>query len=245
MDILHRFPCVGMECCDTVAMVSRVLFVEDDSKIRQVISASLTDEGFEVVEAPTGEYATSEVDLESLDLAIIDLRLPGINGMDVVRNLRQRTTIPLVILTAHGDSNDVVTGLEAGADDFLNKPIAATELGATPRDSAPDDRRCNARSAVATSVGSVRIDSSLYEATVADAQLHLTRTEFGVLRALVQASPATLSRQALLEAVWGYDYLGDSRLVDMQIYRLRQKLESHGLKEKLLTVRGVGFRLIP
>lgn len=235
-----------MECCDTVAMVSRVLFVEDDSKIRQVISASLTDEGFEVVEAPTGEYATSEVDLESLDLAIIDLRLPGIDGIDVVRNLRQRTTIPLVILTAHGDSSDVVTGLEAGADDFLNKPIAAKELVARLRailrrttDGATPDP------AVATSVGSVRIDSSRYEATVADARLHLTRTEFGVLRALVHASPATLSRQALLEAVWGYDYLGDSRLVDMQIYRLRQKLESHGLKEKLLTVRGVGFRLIP
>ena len=224
----------------------RVLFVEDDSKIRQVISASLSDEGFEVVEAPTGEFAIEEVDLTALDLAVIDLRLPGINGIEVVRNLRQRTTMPLVILTAHGESSDVVTGLEAGADDFLYKPIAAKELVArlrailrrTTDSSTPDP-------AVAISVGSISIDASLHEATVAGARLHLTRTEFGVLRSLVQASPATLSRQELLEVVWGYDYLGDSRLVDMQIYRLRQKLEAHGLKESLLTVRGVGFKIVP
>ena len=154
--------------------------------------------------------------------------------------------MPLVILTAHGESNDVVTGLEAGADDFLYKPIAAKELVARLRailrratDSATPDP------AVAVSVGSVSIDASLHEASVAGARLHLTRTEFGVLRALVQASPATLSRQELLEAVWGYDYLGDSRLVDMQIYRIRKKLEAHGLKESLLTVRGVGFKIVP
>lgn len=166
--------------------------------------------------------------------------------MEVVRRLRQMTAAPIVILTAHGESNDVVEGLEAGADDFLNKPIAGRELVArlrailrrAPANDAPG-------AAVTLVVGSLLLIPGRHEATVSNEHLGLTRTEFGVLEYLASRSPDTVTRQELLEKVWGYDFLGDSRLVDMQIYRLRQKLESLGQKDMLVTIRGVGFRLVP
>jgi DNA-binding response OmpR family regulator len=225
------------------------MLVEDDVRIRRVLSTALSDEGFDVVEAATGEEAVVSESIPQLDLAIVDLRLPGIGGIDVVRQLRQRTEAPIVILTAHGDSNDVVDGLEAGADDFLNKPIAGRELvarlRAILRRSTGADTGGTAPARADITLGSLVVVPTQHEARVNDERLPLTRTEFGVLHVLAERSPDSVTRQDLLERVWGYDYLGDSRLVDMQIYRLRQKLEVHGLKEKLLTVRAVGFRLVP
>lgn len=225
------------------------MLVEDDPQIRKVLGATLADEGFEVLEAATGEEALSGTELASLDFAIVDLRLPGIGGIEVVRRMRRHTDAPIVILTAHGGLNDVVAGLEAGADDFLNKPITGRELVArlrailrrvTPAESVG----ASAQSATLV-VGALEVAPARHEATVAGEPLHLTRTEFGVLLLLAEQAPEAVSRQEMLERVWGYDYLGDSRLVDMQIYRIRQKLEAHGLKEKLLTIRAVGFRLVP
>jgi DNA-binding response OmpR family regulator len=237
--------------CENCIVAFRLMLVEDDERIRKILTLALTDEGFDVIEAATGEDALANEHVEALDIAIVDLRLPGIGGIDVVRGLRGRTGAPIVILTAHGDANDVVNGLEAGADDFLNKPIAGRELVARLRAILRRSTSQDATGGQVTdehepiSAGLVTVMPASYEAQVGDAPLTLTRTEFGVLRLLIERSPATVTRQELLETVWGYDYLGDSRLVDMQIYRLRQKLESHQLRDKLLTVRGVGFRLVP
>lgn len=227
-------------------MSAQLLLVEDDHRIRKLLTTTLTDARFDVIEASTGEEALSSNVVHRVSIAIVDLRLPGINGIEVVRGLRKLTDIPIVILTAHGESGDVVEGLEAGADDFLTKPIAGRELvarikailrRATPPESQPP--------AAPRVVGALKLSSAQRVATVADQQLHLTKTEFGVLELLASHSPDLVTRQLLLERVWGYDYLGDSRLVDMQIYRLRQKLESYGLNDKLITIRGVGFRLVP
>lgn len=206
---------------------------------------ALHDNDFIVHEAATGEDAVSSNLVSEIDIALVDLRLPGIGGIEVVRHLRQVTNSPIVILTAHGDSNDVVAGLEAGADDFLSKPISGSELVARLRAILRRTTPVNASSVDdSITVGSITMRPSTNEADVAGVRMKLTRTEFGVLKHLMLKSPTTVTRQELLEVVWGYDYLGDSRLVDMQIYRLRQKLESHGVRDKILTIRAVGFRFV-
>jgi len=224
----------------------RLLLVEDDEAIRRVLVEALKDGGYEVAEAPTGEYALALNDIAALDLAVIDLRLPGMNGIEVVRELRKRTDAPIVILTAHGGADEVVAGLEAGADDFLNKPISSRELlarlKAILRRASTSDADVVTREVV---VGCLRFLPAQHEATANGSKMQLTRTEFGVLSLLAERSPNTVTRQELLATVWGYDYLGDSRLVDMQIYRLRQKLEALNVRDKLLTLRGVGFKLVP
>jgi len=186
------------------------------------------------------------VSTDSIELAVVDLRLPGMTGFDVVREIRRKSAIPIVILTAHGDSHDVVVGLEAGADDFLSKPIGAKELAArlrailrrsTPSESPPTPS--------VVRVGRIEIRPSTHESFVGGEVLSLTRTEFDVLVDLASHSPETVTRAALLDRVWGYDYLGDSRLVDMQIYRIRQKLALFEADDRLQTVRGVGFKLLP
>lgn len=227
-------------------MAQRVLFVEDDPQIQHVLSLALTDEGFSVTPADSGEDALALAETTTFDLAIVDLRLPRMSGFEVVGALRKGSEMPLVILTAHGDSHDVVAGLEAGADDFLSKPIAAKELVARLRAIL---RRSNVGTtqpgaqSPTMHIGALEIRPASHEVFADGERLALTRTEFGVLHALAAKSPDTVSRLELLETVWGYDYLGDSRLVDMQIYRLRQKLDAKGLRDVIVTVRGVGFQL--
>lgn len=225
-------------------MVPRILYVEDDPTIAQVISVSLTDEGFGVTLAATGATGIELAATTEFELAIVDLRLPDISGLDVVQQIRNSTDIPIVILTAFGDTQSVVAGLESGADDFLSKPIATQELAARLRailrrvsSEIEDETQTN------ISVGLLEMNTRTHSASVSGEPLNLTKTEFEVLRELMIRFPDVVTRMNLLERVWGYDYLGDSRLVDMQIYRLRQKLEAHGFKDKLITVRGVGFQL--
>jgi len=226
-------------------MAYKVLFVEDDPSIRLVISAALENEGYSVHQFSNGESAVAAVSELEPDVAIIDMRLPGMNGLEVVRTIRPLTSAPLVILTAFGDSHDVVAALEVGADDFLNKPIANKELAARIRAIL---RRNRAPFSESDDLAQFRYESLvLYpqrrESTIDGEQLELTNTEFLVLLELVRISPNVATRQDLLEKVWGYDYLGDSRLIDMQIYRLRGKLAQYGLKDHLVTVRGHGFKL--
>ena len=204
-------------------MAYKVLFVEDDPSIRLVISAALENEGYSVHQFSNGESAVAAVSELEPDVAIIDMRLPGMNGLEVVRTIRPLTSAPLVILTAFGDSHDVVAALEVGADDFLNKPIANKELAARVRAIL---RRNRAPVSESDDLAQFRYESLvLYpqrrESTIDGEQLELTNTEFLVLLELVRISPNVATRQDLLEKVWGYDYLGDSRLIDMQIYRLR------------------------
>lgn len=222
----------------------RILLVEDDATIRSVMATAFANEGHHVIEAPTGEAAIGAAATENPDLAIIDLKLPGMDGIEVVQRLRVRHDIPLVILTAYSDSNDVIRALEAGADDFLSKPIELRELRA----------RLSAlmrRTGTSTSEEPARlhragfiIDFATGEVEFADRTLHLTKTEFNVLGELLLANGRILSKADLLEQVWGYDYLGETRLVDTQIYRLRAKLSAVGAAEQLVTVRGRGFRIV-
>ena len=232
--------------CENRRIKPKILYVEDDERIRSVLTAALSDEGYDVIEAADGETGIALLGSHTPELAVVDLRLPAMSGFDVVREIRRQSAIPIVILTAHGDSHDVVAGLEAGADDFLSKPIGAKELAARLRAIL---RRSNPpESSLPPSVlrvGQISIKPSTHESFIDETAVSFTRTEFEVLVDLASHSPETVTRTALLDRVWGYDYLGDSRLVDMQIYRIRQKLALHGADDKLLTVRGVGFKLVP
>ena len=222
----------------------RILLVEDDSAIRSMMATAFSHDGHQVIEAATGESAISTAATESPDLAIIDLKLPGIDGVEVVQRLRVRLDIPLVILTAYSDSSDVIRALEAGADDFLSKPIELKELRA--RLSALMRRVGTTSSEESSSI--TRAGFTIYfdtgEVDFSDQELRLTKTEFKVLGELLLAKGRILSKADLLENVWGYDYLGETRLVDTQIYRLRAKLSAVGAAERLVTVRGRGFRIV-
>ena len=236
-------------------MATKVLFVEDDDQIRFALRLHLEDEGYDVIEAPTGEAAIELYAADPPDLAIVDLLLPGIHGFAVIRYLREHSRMPIVVLTAQSDTHDVVAGLEAGADDYLVKPIAAKELAARLRahlrrqqSSVPTpETRADAVAVVpALVVGPLELRPTAGEAYWHGALLALTRTEFKILCELAAQPGELLSREELLERVWGYDYLGDGRLVDTQIYRLRTKLEENPSDpRRLMTVRGLGYKLVP
>ena len=236
-----------MESFDTSPIMTtshRILLVEDDTAIRSVMATAFSNDGHHVIEAETGEAAIGAAANEHPDLAIIDLKLPGMDGIEVVQRLRVRHDIPLVILTAYSDSNDVVRALEAGADDFLAKPIELRELRA--RLSALMRRAGTTTSGEPARLhrAGFTIDFTTGEVSFGERKLHLTKTEFNVLGELLLAGGRILSKADLLEQVWGYDYLGETRLVDTQVYRLRAKLSAVGAAERLVTVRGRGFRIV-
>jgi DNA-binding response OmpR family regulator len=226
-------------------MTTRVLVIEDDPGIRMVLRTALSDEGFAVVESTTGEEALAISQQEELDLALVDLRLPGIQGLDVVRSLRGFGQLPIIIVTAMSDSHDVVAGLEAGADDYIVKPFVAKELTARVRALL---RRAGSaeRADGSLVVGDLEVRPDTMEVLLRGHPLPLSRTEYLVLQRLAEANGAVLSRSQLLHDVWGYSYTGDGRVVDNLVYRLRAKIENDPADPQvLLTARGFGYRLQP
>lgn len=226
-------------------MPLRILVVEDDPGIRLVLRTFLEDEGYDVVEAASGEEGLSECAGRMPDLAIVDLRLPGIHGLDVVRSLRGLAQIPIMIVTAQADSHDVVAGLEAGADDYVVKPFVNKEVSARVRALL---RRAGPPSRADGSIiiGELEVRPSTAEFLLRGEHVPLSRTEFLVIQELAQAGGAVLSRGDLLRKVWGYGGRGDGRIVDNLIYRLRTKIEADPAHPTiLLTARGFGYRLQP
>jgi DNA-binding response OmpR family regulator len=226
-----------------VGMATRVLLVEDDPRIRTSLRLVLEDEGYVVAEAESGEAALAAFDTRPPDVILIDLMLPGMDGFDLCRNIRRRSDVPAIMVTARTDSHDVVAGLEAGADDYVSKPIAPKELSARirallrrARTAAPEFQVIQAgRLEIRPEEGVVRLDG---------AEIDLTKTEFRLLSELAQNAGRVLSREHLLERVWGYDYFGDSRLVDVHIRRLRAKIEVDPADpDTVVTVRGLGYKL--
>ena len=220
-----------------------VLLVEDDSAIRMVLRVALEDAGYEVLQAASGEEALLLRIDEAADLLIVDLRLPGIHGLDVVRTVRGSSRVPIIILTAQVESHDIVAGLEAGADDYVTKPFVTGELlariAAQLRRAAPDD----GHDAVLV-CGPLELSPGLGVLLVRGVPVPLTRTEFKVVAELIAARERVLSRDHLLKHVWGYEHAGDGRVVDNLIYRLRSKIEDDPTNpEHLITVRGFGYRL--
>ena len=228
-------------------MGTRILAVEDDYRIRAAVKLALEDEGWTVDEAASGEEAAILFLRQPADVVLIDIMLPGIDGFELCRTIRRSSDVPIVMVTARADTHDVVAGLEAGADDYVTKPVIAKELAARIRAAL---RRTTLLSASATEldrfiVRDVEMRSDQGIVLKGGVELPLTKTEYRLLHIFMEHANKVLSRDQLLELVWGYEYLGDSRLVDAHIRRLRVKIEDSPDDPKIIaTVRGMGYRLL-
>ena len=221
--------------------MASVLVIEDDDRIRLSLILALEDEGYTVHGVGSAEDGLARQRAQPADTVLVDLMLPGLNGFDCIRELRRDDDVPIVVVSARSDTHDVVAGLEAGADDYLIKPVAIKELSARLR--ALRRRGRSATSAPTTVLGNLEIRPLAGEVAKHGQLLALTRTEFRLLCELAEHAGMVLSRQQLLERVWEYEF-GDERLVDVHVRRLRAKIEDKPAAPRhLVTVRGLGYKL--
>lgn len=224
-----------------------LLLVEDDPQMRLALRLALEDEDYRVIEAATGAAGIEAFHRENPDLVLLDLRLPDRRGLDVCRELRAVSIVPIIIVTAQTDTHDLVAGLEAGADDYVTKPVVPKALAARIRAML---RRValHEKLPVPAAAGKIVGDLEIREAEALvlrdGVPIELTKTEFRLLCELAQHPHMVLSRDQLLERVWGYEYLGDGRLVDAHMHRLRNKIDvGDGVVPLIVTVRGLGYKL--
>ena len=226
-------------------MSGRILVVEDDEHIRSSMRLALEGEGYEVRDAASGEEGLDMFAEAPPDVTLIDLMLPGMDGFECCHALRRSSAVPIIIVTARADTHDVVAGLEAGADDYVTKPFEAKELAARIHALfAGPSRRRGDRGA---DLGDLQLlpEQGVLRRLNGD-EVHCTRTEFRLLCELAASPNKVLSREQLLDRVWGYDYFGDGRLVDVHIRRLHTKVEvDPAVPQHILTVRGMGYKLVP
>ncbi|HEY5660053.1 MAG TPA: response regulator transcription factor [Gaiellaceae bacterium] len=213
----------------------RVLIVEDEDAIAEPLAEGLRREGFDVARAATGAEALAAT---PADVVLLDLRLPDRDGFDICRELRSRSAVPIIVVTARGEEADRVVGLELGADDYVVKPFGLRELIARIRAVTRRARGDHSGSTVRT--GELEVDLRARRATLAGRELELTQKEFDLLAALARDPGAVLSRRRLLEEVWDTSWYGSSKTIDVHVAALRRKL---GDPSWIETVRGVGFRL--
>jgi two-component system, OmpR family, response regulator MtrA len=220
----------------------RVLLVEDDSSIRETTALGLEAAGFRVTGAADGREGLAEFRSRPYDLVVLDVMLPVLDGLEVCRQIRRESQVPILMLSARNDTVDVVVGLEVGADDYVTKPFELAELVARVR--AAIRRATSSNEAQALAVGDLELDPAAHRVRKGGSEVLLTATEFRLLLELARRPGQVFTRELLLQRVWGYDYLGDSRLVDVAVQRLRSKIEDDPSQPRLIgTVRGVGYRL--
>lgn len=224
-------------------MKARILLVEDDRRIRRGTALALEQEGFAVLEAPDGEIGLQIFREHNPDLAILDIMLPGRDGFEVCREIRKGSDVPIIFLTAKTDTVDVVVGLESGGDDYVTKPYVMRELIARIRSLL---RRLQSESTPnRIIVRDLVIEPETGVVRKSNEQISLTKTEFKLICTLAARPNVIFKRDVLLDTVWGYDYLGDSRLVDTHIQRLRAKIEPDSSKPTYIqTIRGMGYKLV-
>jgi DNA-binding response OmpR family regulator len=228
-----------------MAADDKILIVEDDRNLLDAIKYNLRREGYEVVMATDGSEALEVARREKPDLIILDIMLPKINGFDVCRILRKEMTVPILMLTAKAEETDKIVGLEIGADDYVTKPFSLRELLARVRAMLRRAKMVETQPQGALlKVGDIEVDIARHRITVSGKIVELTPKEFDLLAFLARNRGLVFSREQLLEKVWGYDYAGDTRTVDVHIRWLRQKIEPDpGRPKYLITVRGAGYKL--
>ncbi|WP_327031429.1 response regulator transcription factor [Micromonospora ureilytica] len=225
-------------------MEGRVLVVEDDFSIREVTALGLRRAGFRVDTAVDGRQALAAFRAHPVDLIVLDIMLPGVDGLEVCREIRRTSQVPILMLTARTDTIDVVVGLECGADDYLRKPFDLPELVARVRSVL---RRVNVPApSTVIEVDGLEIDPGAFVVRQHGREVTLTSTEFRLLLELARRPGQVFTRQLLLDLVWNHDFLGDSRLVDVAVQRLRAKIEDDPAQPRLIrTVRRAGYKLSP
>ena len=223
--------------------MNTLLLIEDDAEVREALRLSLEDEGYQVLEAANGRTGISETALQSPDVVLLDIRLPDLSGYEVCRRIRAKSMVPIIIVTAQDDTHDLVAGLEAGADDFVTKPVITKALCARIRAVL---RRAGYQELEAEEIrrfGDLEVRETEGVVLRHGEQVALTKTEFRLVCEFANHPNQVLSRDQLLDRVWGYEYLGDGRLVDAHIRRIRSKIEDdpdHPVR--LLTIRGLGYK---
>ena len=232
----------------TIEMAKKILVVDDEKPISDIIKFNLEKEGYEVIVAFDGEEALEKVEAEDPDLIILDLMLPKVDGLEVAKRVRAKHTTPIIMVTAKDSELDKVLGLELGADDYVTKPFSNRELvarvkanlrrEATAQAPAEEDKNTDIK------VGDITIHPEAYTVTKRGENINLTHREFELLHYLAQHIGQVINREHLLQTVWGYDYFGDVRTVDVTVRRLREKIEDNPSQPQwLITRRGVGYYL--
>ncbi|HKG51026.1 MAG TPA: response regulator transcription factor [Actinomycetales bacterium] len=224
--------------------MTRILVVEDEESFSDPLSYLLRKEGYEVAVAATGTAALEDFDRAGADLVLLDLMLPGLSGTEVCRQLRSQSNVPVIMLTAKDGEIDKVVGLELGADDYVTKPYSSRELLA--RIKAVLRRRSEPEELLPASLqaGRVRMDVDRHVVTVDGEQVPLPLKEFELLELLMRNAGRVLTRMQLIDRVWGSDYVGDTKTLDVHVKRLRAKIEADPGNPRLLTtVRGLGYKL--
>jgi two-component system alkaline phosphatase synthesis response regulator PhoP len=219
---------------------AKILVIDDEKSIVDLVSAYLQSEGYEVFSAADGPKGLSTARTAKPDLIVLDLMLPGMDGIEVLNHLRRESNVYVILLTAKSDETDKIVGLSVGADDYVTKPFSPRELVARIKAAL---RRLSSdgkpQTAELLDFEHIRIDSGARRVWVDEKEIELTTTEFDLLQALAHNRGMVLSREQLLQQVWGYDYYGDTRVVDVHLGHLRQKINNESL---ISTVRGIGYR---
>jgi len=225
--------------------MTRILVVEDEASFSEAISFLLRKEGFEVGVAANGQDGINDFERNGADLILLDLMLPGISGTEVCRQIRTKSEVPIIMLTAKDSEIDTVVGLELGADDYVTKPYSSRELiariNAVLRRGSSDDEKFEGSS---IEVGNLRLDVERHIATLEGKTLSLPLKEFELLEFLMRNVDRVLTRMQLIDRVWGSDYVGDTKTLDVHIKRLRAKIEADPAEPKRIqTIRGLGYKM--
>ena len=226
--------------------MTRLLVVEDEESIVDAVSYMLRKEGFEVAVATTGPGALEEMERSGADLVLLDLMLPGLPGTEVCRQIRQKSNVPVIMLTAKDSEVDKVVGLELGADDYVTKPFSSRELVARIRAVLRRQGEPETLTVSTVEAGPVRLDAERHVVTVNGGPVQLPLKEFELLEFLLRNSGRVLTRMQLIDRIWGSDYVGDTKTLDVHVKRLRAKIEPDpGAPRYLVTVRGLGYKFEP
>jgi len=225
-----------------------ILVVEDEDSFIEALTIGLKREGFEVEVARDGAQALDMFDVVEPDLVLLDVMLPKVSGIDVCREIRKRSKVPIIMVTAKGSEIDTVVGLEVGADDYVTKPYRLRELVARMRAvlrRAPADVEpaVPAADPEALEVGDVRLDADRHEVVIRSEQISLPLKEFELLAILLENAGRVLTRDTLIDRIWGHDYVGDTKTLDVHIKRLRSKVEDDpSSPSRIVTIRGLGYK---
>jgi len=225
---------------------SRILVVDDEANIRRIVASYLRGEGFDVVEAADGEAGLIEFDRSHPDLVILDIMMPGRGGIEVLQEIRRRSDVYVILLTARAEETDLVVGLTVGADDYVTKPFGAKELVARVKAVLRRGREGAGRPPPGSiDLGDLVIDIDRHEVLVDGLPATLTALEFDLLAVMAASPGRVFSRRQLLEQVWGWDHVGDDRVVDVHIRKLRRALGDDATAPRFVaTVRGVGYKVV-